>query len=404
MEGLAPDTKSSPYFLEAHYYSGGLRFAPLGTGGVRPIWAPDASRVGFRDEVALLEGDAAIEFYRIIHEREKLTWVGIFYRSVDDKFGDRQNHAGMGVWLRGYQVVDAEKLLYGLRQFAQGIAENSSADDLEQKAYDFLNRFLGRYVAAHDAYPDQLGGWNFSQPELSKSEIFIAQSTDIDRRWDLVSDQILRASFLPGPSANHSRALIIATGSRVERRSSGTAKIEPLTGHFSKEILEIIPDIGMEIRRENQTYSQKLSDVTEKARSADDRAARAEAENASLRRSITELENEIKGNDVLSSLLKVSSKIDDLTRLSRSSETYAREMMDKLNANSSILKRIELSPVSQGSPQPTRTYPPSDYNSRGYGRPATSEQELHPAILWVGGLIALIALVALIIYIVHGLY
>lgn len=144
---------SPEHFIEAHYYAGGLRHQSYSEGG-RPLWAPAEDSVGFQDEFPLAEGDTAVELRRFELGEDRVTWIAIYYPSVDTKLGDRRNHAGVGIWLRNGVVSDPAAFLYGLNTLAQFLAKSVDAKALGAHVEKFVERaFLPGYLKDLDGYP-----------------------------------------------------------------------------------------------------------------------------------------------------------------------------------------------------------------------------------------------------------
>jgi outer membrane murein-binding lipoprotein Lpp len=205
----AGDKHYPPYFLEAHYYSSGLRHHVFGNGGQRPMWAPAAESVGFRDEFALVDNDAVIEFQRRIVDGNRVTWLGVYFRSIDEKLGDRQNYAGIGVWTNNLVIVDARKLLNALMQFAGKIAEGSNPEMLAKPAEGFLSdRYLPKYLAPISGFPSELSGCPFARSELASLALFEAVSPSQEMCWDVAADSIIGMGLSREGKFTHSRALI----------------------------------------------------------------------------------------------------------------------------------------------------------------------------------------------------
>ncbi|MDB5710788.1 MAG: hypothetical protein JWL96_2858 [Sphingomonas bacterium] len=388
------DGSSLPYFLEAHYYSGGLRFKHLG--GPRPIWAPEPSRVGFRNEIDLREADAVIEFYRMENDGHPITWLAIFFRSPDRKFGDRQNHAGAGLWLNGYQITDADKLLRGLEQFARGVANAGEADELEHDASVFLaDKFVGSYVVPTDEYAQQLRGWPYASQGLSETEIFVAQSPELDAAWKQAAEQILRLTFLPAPSARHSRALIVVTDKELELRPVSGHKALSVKGNFAKEILDLIPKVASETRRSNSELTDRLSSSDEQVRLLGDRLAKSEALNAEARQSLATLRAEVEANDVLSTLIRLAGVVEDVKQLGSSTKDYIRELVDTAASNTNILKRIEIHHAQTSSNK--IKYENTPFKSDTSGTPKHKVKEFPTGPVTVGILSVAVIIILLIL-------
>lgn len=207
------EASKTAFAVEAHYYSGGLRERLLGTQGGRPDWIPPAKYVGFKNELALANGDHVVEFARFLVDSRKVTWVGTFKRAVDAVYGDRQNHSGVGVWLLGHDVVHAQALLTSLRVFADTDPQDPS---LDADAERFLGEYLSGYLQPSPDHPAALSGWPFAASRFTETAIYMASDEDDAAAWGMAADQVLRATLLPPPSPAHSRALILVRPGKAE--------------------------------------------------------------------------------------------------------------------------------------------------------------------------------------------
>lgn len=238
---MARTAKAIAAFLEAHYYSGGLRHHHASLTGARPDWAPSCEDVGFRDEFPLSDGDVVIEFQRRNFKGNLLTWVAMYASSVDEKLGDRANHSGVGLWLCGLCVTDARSVVHGLQQLmtvVSGSAFNSK--NFESHATKFLSDWLPSYV--EDAAPFQLGfsGVRYAESALSNTCIYELQKDGVVDPFDRAADQLMMLSFGPQP-IHPSRALIYISGGNS--RSIQGLKVDPIKADtdYLSELISSIP-------------------------------------------------------------------------------------------------------------------------------------------------------------------
>lgn len=255
----ANDQLNSPFFLEAHYYSAGLRHHVFANGGKRPSWAPAPDSVGFRDEFVLEHDDAAIEFQRRNVSGNRVTWVGVYYRSIDEKLGDRQNYAGIGVWANELVIVDAKKLLNALMQFAGKIAGGGNPVSLAKQAAGFLSdRYLPKYLAPISGFPPELSGCPFSRSELATLGLFEAIGPSQEMSWDVAADAIVGMGVSREGKYTHSRALIRLPASG--KASDEKGRFEALT-----EDTDVLSDFVSEIPGVVETLSSRAVSLERKA-------------------------------------------------------------------------------------------------------------------------------------------
>ena len=217
-------------FLEAHYYSGGLRHYPVGATVQRPDWAPPADLVGFRDEFPLAVGDLIVEFQRRQYRDQLVTWVGVYVRSVDEKLGERENHAGLGLWLLEASIVDARSVLDALTLMAGKFSKAFDTQGLSNQARKFLGGdYLPNYIQPARGFLPAFAGAAFTTAELPRTSFYQVAGPLVPSNLHLAADQLSLLMFSPGLSSTM-RALILV--SNAEKR--------PATG---EDVRQIKPDM-----------------------------------------------------------------------------------------------------------------------------------------------------------------
>lgn len=301
---------SPPYLLEAHYYSGGLRVRPLGPGTARPAWAlanPERY-VGLRDEFAFEREDTVVEFARFTVRNERLTWIGLFYRSPDTVFGDRGNHAGAGVWLRGHRARDAYRLIDGLAQIAAGVAKEG-VDAVIADAAQFLEpRFLPSYLAPAEPLPAQLDGWRFSTTQLSDTVFYLVEEPVEAQAWQVAAEQITRMSVLP-PEGAQSRALILVRSSTGGRATAPGKGFQTVKRGLASELIAALPGAIADIGTENLALHEEIQTIKGASSRAEADLREARAAGATLKAKVSELEEQIAESDILRRLATIDRRL-----------------------------------------------------------------------------------------------
>lgn len=202
---------SSDFFLEAHYYSGGLRHRAFSVSGDRPPWAPAPDSVGFNDEFPLDRGTAAVELRRLEHEERFLTWLGVYHRSIDTKLGDRGNHAGFGLWLNGLTIVDTRNAMHGLDVLSKKLAESVDPDALEKSARDFMSdKFVPSYVAPLSDFSG-FGGLAFAKGKLARTDYWFLPARSQLGDCPALASHVTESLFTGANAEGASRELICVT-------------------------------------------------------------------------------------------------------------------------------------------------------------------------------------------------
>lgn len=236
-------------FLEAHYYSGGLRHHPVGLAAQRPDWAPPADAVGFRDEFPLAPGDLIIEFQRRQYRDQLITWVGVYARSVDEKLGERENHAGLGLWLLEASIVDARSVLDALKLMAEKFSSAFDAQGFANEARRFLAKFLPHYIQPARAFLPGFPGAAFTTTELLRNSFYQVVGPVVPANLHLAADQLSLLMFSPGLSSTM-RALIIL--SNLEKRPVTSGEVQLIKPDMDpvKHLVSMIPQA---VAAENDT-------------------------------------------------------------------------------------------------------------------------------------------------------
>ncbi|MEA3003556.1 MAG: hypothetical protein QOH81_2344 [Sphingomonadales bacterium] len=233
---------SAASLVEAHSYAGGLRHTPFCPDGPRPDWAPPADSVGWRDEFELEAADTVIEFSQRQHDGDVVTWLAVYKRSVDARFGDRNNHAGVGVWLSRNRIADARALLLSLDGFAVTLAANPDPSLLTEKIADFASnrRFLQSYLVPADSLPPDWGGAPPSSSALADTSLFAAVAPNFNAALVPIAEAVTRWSLGWDNSGMTPRALVRVTNDPVAPSRPGFTELPP-SGTFLADVIDRIP-------------------------------------------------------------------------------------------------------------------------------------------------------------------
>jgi hypothetical protein len=227
-------------FLELHYYNGGLRTKIIGQDGIRPNWAPALETVGFRDEFPLGPEDAIVEIVKFPPSQfySSLFWVGLYQNSPDQVYGDRHNHAGVGIWLPDRAPTEPALLILGLKSLL-GLFKKSPAD-LNEKATAFINNYADSVITGYSELPKPLGGLRACTGPLTQTlRLFtVADEEDFESLIDLA---VSRLFYLNRENEDAGRALILLSGIN----SAGIAETRGFkrltTASFLTELLSNLP-------------------------------------------------------------------------------------------------------------------------------------------------------------------
>ena len=164
-------------FVEAHYYSGGICYQHFPRSMPRPAWAPRSDQVGLRNEFPVVGNACAVEWCRLLTASgDKVTWLALYRPAVDAVLGSRENHAGIGVWLRGPVEFSATEVLkslnVALKATKLGDGKLSPADD------NLFSEFLDWLKNTIFPGADFWGGLNHGSGALRQGKLWQIMPSD----------------------------------------------------------------------------------------------------------------------------------------------------------------------------------------------------------------------------------
>jgi hypothetical protein len=343
-----------PFALEAHYYEGGLRVRPLDTKSARPAWAPPPEYVGFRNEFTLEPNESVVEFARFAFQQRRITWLGVFNRAADQVFGDRQNHAGVGVWLLDSHIIDAGKLLSGLRQFATAVAEGKLDSFITQADRFGSKEYLPSYIRSDHRLPAALAGWPYSSSQMPDTSLFLATGDTQGEAWDSAAEQILRMSVLPSPKSASSRALIHVRAASVSgTQDQRQSKLVPVKRGLLEELLSSLPKAIGDFAAEHDAMSNRVEELTRLLREKETSLSDERQETQRLRERSTQLEQDVADSDILKRLGALDRRLAVIDERTSTISAALR------NVRSDIAFRPDRID-SQSGARPANEQPPSD--------------------------------------------
>lgn len=312
--GVKASGDASPFRVDAHYYSGGLHvhaFSPL-KGDVSWVPSPPEDFAGFRDEFTLAKGDYAVEFSRLFYKGRQITWIAVYHRSVDEKFGDRANHAGVGVWLLEHFAKQPALLLVALRGIADILATRGiDAISSDVKALQGAE-YLPKYISEFREVVPSLSGWPFAAEKITETALFCAHDGESDG-WRDVADHIIRMTVLPPPSRGTSRALMLVSQS-AERLATVGSRFTRIRGGVGAEIVSALPMALESAGREHGEMRRRIQSAEEAAARLQAEADRERRKNAELSHRIADLEGQVAESDIRRRLFSIDQKLEGIAR------------------------------------------------------------------------------------------
>jgi hypothetical protein len=329
-----------------------LRERILGSQGHRPDWIPPAKYVGFKNELALANGDYVIEFARFLIDSRKVTWIGTFKRAVDAVYGDRQNHSGAGVWLLDHDLVHAQALLASLRVFADTDPQDTS---LDADADLFLSDFLPGYLQPSPDHPPAIQGWPFATSRFTETAIYMASDEDEAVAWEMAADQLLRATLLPPPSPAHSRALVLVRPGKAELEQ-GWSRVErgTLVGDLTRALPRIFESAQDQVRAAMAEVEAAIESGRHREaelRQATENRTRLEQQVAELSGETDRLRSELQASDPNRERATLHEAVRELSQQLAGVKTSLNTVKaDLLEEISNVRRRLESNKPSSASP------------------------------------------------------
>lgn len=339
--------------IDAHYYDGGLKVARLAGGTVQPPWVPaDATdQVGLHEAFSLQPGDRAVEISRLRSGPHAVTWIAVYRRSQDASYGDRDNYAGVGVWLLNQVVHGPVFLLDGLDTLSRTLLDGG-LDAAQAVAGQFLARdnLPGR-LAPLMSMPSGLGGWTFSQDLLPVKELYEVTVAEGERvAWQPVAEHILRMTLLPAPTAAHARSLILV-------RPTSNAGVGPLPGlkplpvGLATELAKALPAALAEQQLSMATLLRDHEDVTRQLDRLRHELATAQAAQTNQALHITDLERQLDASDTDGRFKAMGGTLARIDEQVRGNGLALDQIAD-------VIRRIELKSSRTAGPSTNPAGPP----------------------------------------------
>lgn len=301
-------------FAEAHFYDGGLRHLDISKSHKRPLWAPDPAWVGFRDEVRMQPDDTVVELVKFRNGPNIVSWLAVYSLAPDAKYGNRNNHAGVGLWLRDLFPRDPENLIDGLLKLLSQL-KTKPQDQFVNATRSFLTSFVGEVVSPYTQLAAPLDGL---PPSSSQSFGTIGYNVPRDERFaHRLNGAIYRAYFLHPATENASRMLLHLHGRDKVGEFSST-----LPDEFDGELVQQLPVAFSQQTTQLDNASKELAKLE---RERDDLDAKIDAlhlEKAALtneleaaRRDHHQLKQSIEDNDELKRFAALSEGITHVRQL-----------------------------------------------------------------------------------------
>lgn len=387
--------RADKYFLEYHFYKGGLRTEAFSLTSGRPDWAPPADWVGFRDEFALTPEASALEVVKFAGESAPIVWIGVYSAAPDEVYGDRKNHTGIGVWLLGLYPKQPSLLVEALQRLLD-IARKDDGKRFAGKAANFLKEYLEGYIGEYESFPRPLGGLvgatNQVTPTIERKLDTVSKSLD-----EQINEFVYRLFFiLPEVEADKSRALALLP-SKLEAHEAGILA-RPL-GQLVADLLEQLP---VAISAQTRAIATLQEDNTNK----DNIIRQLEAHSEQLNVELTQVNGRVEQAESQLNTLQASLDADDerkrysylQSEMSRVGSSVAQLNQNIHSLRQEIVLTIERSINSHQSNQPKGSQIRSQNVERHLNQNKTHSGRIEERVL----LITLASTILIILLIVSG--
>jgi hypothetical protein len=309
-------------FIEAHYYDGGLRHRAIATSADRPKWAPAADFVGFRDEIKLQHDELAVEIVKFSNKTSSVCWLGVYGLAPDAKYGNRNNHAGVGIWLRDLFPHDGEVLIDGLCSLLNKLRD-SSFDEFAEASKKFIIGFLEKIVSAYVQLEAPLTGMI---PATSQTYATIGLNVPRSEGYhSRLNSAVYRAFFLAPNHEEASRLLLhIHTGKgafgAVAQDDFSTDIVRVLPAAFSQQaaMMDGLKAVLAKLEAERDELDATIDKLEADKRNLADNLAVTKREHEELRKAVEEDDE----------LQRYSRLNDGLIQIRRSIEGVERSLPD----------------------------------------------------------------------------
>lgn len=355
------------FFVEVHYYAGGLTVAPGGNVS-RPLWAPNSDLVGLKDEFTIGDGDLAIEFRRILAGGQKVSWIGCYTKSVDATFGDRNNYAGIGVWTLDQTVIHAAHLISSLAALASIISKEGLSERANQEITKFLNGYLPGYFSPSDALPPGFVGMPYGTGALCGTSIFRTERLAGPSAYEGAGAALINASQAVNPLTPESRLLILMERDGVQSVDANALVRLPSTFKLLTDVVAASGEAWKASKAEFESNRAKIQTLTISVGEHAATITRREAELKSLR---ADLDVAAEANRTL------KAKLDDLSNSPEINLARAlSEILGKLNTLIAQQQRW-----TTKNPDPPRS--PTGTSNDNRGRVSVEANESLGPLFWV---------------------
>ncbi len=121
------------FLLELHYYDQGFKTQAL-VSGPRPEGFPAADVVQMDTGLLHHRGDIAVCQRIVQHGPDLWSWLAVFIPAADRTYGERGNHAGVGIWVKNGIVTHPHQMVLDLHKLIRKWADKHNIDDLRKAA------------------------------------------------------------------------------------------------------------------------------------------------------------------------------------------------------------------------------------------------------------------------------
>lgn len=283
-----------PAFVEAHYYPKGLDYYHVSLTADRPMWAPPSKDVGFSDEdnITLNQDDIVIEFKRKMFLSKRLTWCGVYTRSVDETVGDRRQHAGVGLWLSEYHITDFRHIIECLRQLLTLVANRFDEVRFKAASAEFLRNVLPTSVHLAVEYPDGFEGIPFAQTTSSNKFVTDCKMADLEEMIVDAADHLIYLSF-GYDVGNWSRAVIHVPAGYEMPTSNGKFQVIAKNENKLSKIISSIPKASGNVVTKVASLQAELKDTQNQNAELQTDLVQKNAEINQLGNQVSDLQSEL---------------------------------------------------------------------------------------------------------------
>lgn len=245
--------------LETHHYDGGVK--------VNTFPAQQSVQVPLPSSVAILNAESPLgpkEVACKVHfswltSEILLVWVGLYIRSIDRQFGDRENYVSVGLWLPNLVLLGSAEFLQLMLDGAQRLHNEGMTESLRE-AFERLAKIAESFVHPRSSLPSICQGTARQGGSLSERVQFKV-GPSISELAPILDCGLMNLQLAPDPFVTVEEAVFFA-GEGVEKR--GGLELLPSREELLLPLVVALPGMAEETAKELTSTRRDLADAVKR--------------------------------------------------------------------------------------------------------------------------------------------